>query len=263
MEGLGFYIGRFFVAYYGLFIVLGIGVASLFSYHQIRRYCLNGDSFILLALFGGGGGMLGAKLLFLLLSYREIAPERLLDPDYVLALFQGGFVFYGGLLGGLFGLWISGRLFSIDLAPYIRYCTPAIPLVHAFGRLGCFRVGCCYGMPVNHRFSVVYTHSFFAPNHQPLFPVQLVEAFLLFAIALFLLCYINYRDGKQGLALYLSFYAVLRFVLEFFRGDTQRGIWHSFSTSQYISLGFLLCTFLWYGLRHRLRKEKRKAEFSK
>ena len=98
---LGFYIGNFFVAYYGLMIILGISAAAFVGYLQCRRYKLPFDDLILLFAVAALFAAVGAKVLYLLVSFREIDFSRIFEPAYFSALMQGGFVFYGGLFGAL------------------------------------------------------------------------------------------------------------------------------------------------------------------
>lgn len=94
-------------------------------------------------------------------------------------------------------------------------------------------------MPYKGPFAVEYTNSYFAPAGISLFPIQAVEAAGDVLIVLFLLYYINHLQRKQGLLVYLMLYSTLRFVLEFFRFDQERGSIGVLSTSQVISLVIL------------------------
>jgi len=244
-NNLGFYIGNFFVAYYGLFIAAGIILASFVGWYQVRRYSKDLNDFIIIAAAAGLLGVIGAKLLYIVVSFREIDFSRILEVEYISAVMAGGFVFYGGLIGGLLGLWICYKLLKLDVTAYVRIAIPCLPIVHAFGRFGCSVVGCCYGMQYNGLGKIMYDHSLFAPNHVYLFPIQLTEAVGNLLIAAILLYYINQKGGKKGLELYLLLYGILRFILEFFRGDARRGLFFGLSTSQYISLAILLGLLFW------------------
>jgi phosphatidylglycerol:prolipoprotein diacylglycerol transferase len=123
---------------------------------------------------------------------------------------------------------------------------PSVPLAHAFGRLGCFFAGCCYGVPS--AFGLEFNASELAPHGVKLLPVQLIEAgcnLLLFVLLLVLSRFCRRRGLLTGT--YLAAYAVMRFVLEFFRYDAERGVFWGLSTSQWISLlllpaaVFILC----------------------
>ena len=114
-----------------------------------------------------------------------------------------------------------------------------VPLVHGFGRVGCFLMGCCYGVPS--RFGIAFTCSPIAPNGVRLLPVQLIEAAgegaLFFA---FTRPGAQRRGGQWMLGVYLASYGVLRFLLEFFRGDDYRGFLGALSLSQVISIATLV-----------------------
>ena len=116
------------------------------------------------------------------------------------------------MAGGLLAAAACKKWLRVDTWAYAAVCIPCIPIAHAFGRFGCSAVGCCYGMPYEGPGHIVYTHSLFAPNNQPLFPVQAVEAVGELGIAAFLLLYIDTRKGRKNdsLWLYFTLYAILR-----------------------------------------------------
>lgn len=241
MGSLGFFIYNFFIAYYGLSILIGIFVAAIIGLYQAKRFGKDANDFIIIVSVGGLFGIIGAKLLYILVSWSSIDFSRLTDFEYLNANISGGFVFYGGLIGGLIGLYLCKKIFKIDVWEYCKIIVPILPIVHGFGRIGCTLVGCCYGSINDGPLSIVYEESFFAPNHVHLYPVQAIEAIACFLIAIILLIYINRFNGKNGIIVYLIFYGILRFILEFFRGDdAERGIYYSLSVSQYISLGLII-----------------------
>ena len=244
MQNVGIQIGTVTVSWYGLFIVLGILAGTALGYLLVCFSHLKFDDFIQIACFTGLGAMAGAKLLYLIVSWQKIDFTRITDPEYLNALLGGGFVFYGGLAGGLLGLYLCGKILHIPVAEYARSVIPVIPLAHAFGRIGCAVVGCCYGVPYDGPGAVVYTESIAAPTGIPLFPVQAVEAAGNLVLTAVLCGYIIFCKKKEKKAksvqLYLVLYAVFRFVLEFMRyDDGERGIIFGLSTSQWISI--LIC----------------------
>ena len=101
---MGIQIGTIMISSYGLFIVLGIAAGVLLGYILMRINHLKFDDFIQIACFVGLGAMAGAKLLYLIVSWESIDFSRITDPEYFSALMGGGFVFYGGVFGGLHGL---------------------------------------------------------------------------------------------------------------------------------------------------------------
>lgn len=244
MGKIGFSIFNHFIAYYGLEIALGLLFALTVAYLQIKHHNLVWNDFIIIAATGGLFGIIGAKALYFIISYQTIDFSRILEWNYLSSVMQGGFVFYGGLLGSLFGLWICQKNFHINIYDYLKRCTPCIPIAHGFGRIGCYLVGCCHGIPFDSCISVIYTESLYAPNHIPLFPVQLIEAIGDFLIATILLIAEKKVRAFNPLSLYLCLYSIMRFFLEFTRYDAIRGILGWFSTSQIISIAVIIIVFL-------------------
>lgn len=256
---MGLEIGAVIIPWYGLFIVLGIAAGMILGFFLIRINHMKFDDFIQIVCFVGLGAMIGAKLLYLAVSWKSIDFSRITDLEYLNALMGGGFVFYGGLIGGLIGLYLCGKILHIPVMDYARVAAPVIPLAHAFGRIGCAFVGCCYGVPYDGPGAVVYTESIAAPTGVPLFPVQAVEAAGNLVIVAVLCLYggICRRNGKraESLQLYLAMYAVFRFVLEFVRyDDSERGLLMGLSTSQWISI--VICSSLFLHVK-RYKKPDR------
>ena len=197
------------------------------------------------------GAVAGAKLLSIITQLPGLVRdwERIVQsPQLLLNLLTHGLVFYGGLLGGLLAVWWYCRRYALPLDDVLAVCTPAIPLFHVFGRVGCFLAGCCWGVPAS--WGVVFPPGGEAPAGVALFPVQLVEAG--YNLVLFVVLAMLARRLRQKwmvFPFYLIGYGVARFVLEFFRGDAARGVF-VLSTSQWLSLLVVPCA-LYYLMRHR------------
>lgn len=254
--GLGFRIGSFLIPYYGSCIAIGIIVAALVGILQVRLHRHNIWDFVIIAGVGSLFGMLGAKLLYILVSLDSIDFSRLTDADYLSALMRGGFVFYGGVIGAIPGVLLGGKLAGVKPLPVINSCVPCIPIAHCFGRIGCSLVGCCYGCETEGAFAIKYTDSYFAPNNVRLFPVQPVEAAAELIIAIILIIYLDTKRNKpkNGLGLYLLLYAPVRFILEYFRADAGRGSFLFFSTSQWISIGMVLVAVYLNSIKRELNQ---------
>jgi phosphatidylglycerol:prolipoprotein diacylglycerol transferase len=198
------------------------------------------------------GGLLGAKALLLVRS-----------PDLgAMELLSSAGDFYGGFIGGLAAsaafLWRHPGLpfwRSADIA------APAIALGQAIGRIGCFMVGDDFGRPTSVPWSVTFTSPDAArlggaPLGVPLHPVQLYESAVCLALFGFLLWLARrrHRDGDIIIA-YTALYAIGRFVLEFFRGDADRGFVFGglLSTSQFIGIAMLIVAGAVLIVRHAQR----------
>ena len=166
----------------------------------------------------------------------------------------GGMVFYGGFLGGLFGLSIFSRFSCCASRGYLFDLYAIVtPLFHFFGRIGCFFGGCCYGIESDFGFTVTGNPIVPELNGVCRFPVQLVEAgcnLILFFVLLKL--FLGNKHQSRMIYIYMLLYPIIRFCLEFLRGDSIRGIWLGLSTSQWISI-VLFSVAVIQTLRHRLR----------
>lgn len=191
------------------------------------------------------GVFLGAKLLSVLTQLPEIIRDwgllftepRLNAQAFLQRYLYAGFVFYGGLYGGLLGAVLYGRHAKLSRDWQFSILTPLIALVHGMGRVGCFCMGCCYGRPTDGPLGVAFRSSPIAPNGVALVPVQLFEA--AGELALFFVLLALSRRGTPGravLGVYLAAYGVMRFLLEFLRYDSYRGFLGPLSVSQWISL---------------------------
>lgn len=232
-----FSIGPFTVYSYGLMIALGVIAAIWMGEYQAKKTELAGEGFITsLGIYSVIGGFLGAKILF----YITILPELIEKPSKIRE-FGNGFVVYGGLIGGILTALVYCRIKKVDFLKAFDLAAPLIALAQGFGRIGCFLAGCCYGQETDSIFGVVFHHSNYAPNEVKLFPIQLVSSGLDLMNFLFLFwLYRKGRDGKikKGVvgATYIISYSIGRFVLEYFRGDLERGSVGALSTSQFISV---------------------------
>lgn len=247
---------------YGLMITLGVICANIPAFLYLKKKKIDTNEFVILEAYCFLGAFLGAKLLFIIVSFKQIQWQRFLELDYFNSLMQGGFVFYGGMLGGLACVILAGKLHGINANDYIERLIFLIPFIHAFGRIGCYYAGCCYGKAYDGFGAIVYSTGTLAPAGIPLFPVQLLEAALLVMISLALL-YLLIKDKKQlTVPVYFATYGVVRFVLEFYRGDDIRGSYLFLTTSQWISIALVAlgCVIL---LRYAAKKKSIKAQEAK
>lgn len=185
------------------------------------------------------GAFFGAKALF---AWATPGALELLSADAA-TFWSAGFVFYGGLLGGVLAGALVAAVCGISPLRLTDLALPGLALGHALGRVGCFLGGCCYGSETHLPFGVHFPGESVAR-----LPVQLWEAaFLLLLWAI--LCRLFLR-GKRGSATvcYLLGYGTWRFLIELLRADP-RGGYGLLSTSQWVSLALLLIGgALWLGL---------------
>lgn len=227
-----FTIGPITIYGYGLMIAIGIMAAYLNTERLAKKAGLDPEPVFNILIIGVSFGIVGAKLLY----YITVLDEIIANPKTLLNLTEG-FVVYGGIIAGILAAALYCKRKNLTFFRYLDAAAPSIALAQGFGRIGCFLAGCCYGMPIDTPFSITFTHSAYAPNNIPLFPSQLVSSAFDF-LHFFLLCALYKRNrtpGKIG-AFYLIFYSIGRFIIEFFRGDLERGNIGTLSTSQFISV---------------------------
>lgn len=242
-----FSIGPITLHTYGLFVALGFITAVFLAWRQAGREGIPQDQYLDMAFWIIAGGIVGARVLYVLTCWREYA-ARPLD---AFRLWDGGLVFYGGFALAVFAaVWYS-RKQKLPLWKVADVSAPYIPLGHAFGRIGCFFAGCCYGRP-SVRCGVVFPA---LGDHIPRLPTQLYEAgfnLILFGVLLWL----RPRRHPAGWLfwLYIALYAAGRFVIEFFRGDEIRGtFWapwlHTSQALALLALGLALLMLFLTGRR--------------
>lgn len=186
-------------------------------------------------------------------NFSAIINDGMLIP-FLIQIF-GGSVFYGGLLGGIGAGVLYLKVTKQSLGDFSDLAALVATMFHAFGRIGCFLGGCCYGIECD--FGFVYENALVeSANGVRRFPVQLVESgfeFLLFTLILFM--FIKGIQKHRLFLWYLFVYSIGRFILEFFRGDEYRGFVGFLSTSQFISV-FIFAVSLILLIRTNIKHKK-------
>jgi len=244
------------IAMYGFMIVLGICIGVGIAVARRKPYQFEKDDILFASCYAGIGLVIGAKLLYIFILLPQLIKHwdtLTADSRYFYHILSGGFVFYGGLIGATAGFTIYCRQYHLNTIKMLDFFAPIIPIIHSFGRIGCFFAGCCYGISYQGFFHIIFEHSPVAPNGIPLFPIQLIESAGNLITGILLLIY-EKPDRRMGkpIGLYIMCYAIMRFIYEFFRGDVARGHFLNISTSQWISLLLLpIGAYLFFGVKQR------------
>lgn len=146
--------------------------------------------------------------------------------------------FFGGLIGGIFTFFLLYFLFirrkHPRTLPYLlTVAGGAIPLAHAFGRVGCVLAGCCYGKPVDSSSPWYWMGMKFVTTDTKVIPTNLIEAVFLFLLAAVLLALAFRKNLRLTFPLYAICYGLFRFLIEFLRGDDRGAFFLSLSPSQF------------------------------
>lgn len=227
---------------YGLSMTIGIIISTFIAFWRVKKAKGDVNALITIVACAFGLGFFSAKILYIIVSYNFIDILNYISKGDFSFLSSGGQVFYGGLIGGIIGTYLGCVIEKKDLGSYLDAVVPCVPLGHAFGRLGCHFAGCCHGFLYDGLCSIDIIAN---GTSYSLFPVQLLESFLNILLFIFLV-YFTRKKQRRHMVLftYLSIYAIMRFVLEFLRGDIVRGISNGLSTSQWISIILFLVSFI-------------------
>ena len=242
-----FRIGSFGIPTMGVCVLVGAILAVLFSWF-LRKYSSldwNGeviDAVIWAVLLG----FVGMKILY------WIVTPGVFKTAFSAGFFQGllsllmeGMVFYGGLLGGILGIFIVSRKKKKNFFEFTDLIAPCFCVAHAFGRIGCLLVGCCYGVQVGEsaQFGLFTYQGACAVRYLDgamRLPVPLFETiFLLVLCCVLILIFRKEKHLGVTTGWYLVLYAVWRFIIEMMRGDAERGKFGPLYTSQWISFALL------------------------
>lgn len=241
MHPVLFKIGSFELASYGLMTALAYVLAAWYLYKRLPLIKLDKDTFWNIIFIAFVSALIGAKLLYVIVSWPEMGAtftERALNS---IKDFRYGFVFFGGAAAAIAALLYYLKRKKLPVLKTADFFIVGLPLGHAIGRVGCFLAGCCFGKPTDLPWGVAFTdpHSLVAREFLGvhLHPTQIYEIIgnlLLF----FFLQYYYKKPHKNGavLAAYVIGYALVRFVIEFFRGDFRGEYILGLSPSQFIAV---------------------------
>ena len=255
MHPILFKIGSFPEGTYGLILTAGFFLALVLAQRLGRRDNIAPESMSDLAITLLLAGILGAKLLMIIVDLFSGVPfARILDPGYL----RAGGAIHGGVIAGTAAFFWRVKRLRMPLAATLDALAPAVALGQAIGRLGCFSAGCCYGTECHLPWSVTFTNPDAAwlsgtPLGIALHPVQLYSSLASASIlGLLLLVGLRRRFTGQVMALYFILEGAARIIVEMWRGDLDRGFllgipW--LSTGRLTALAFMTFgLFLWIWL---------------
>ncbi len=243
-------IGPFTLTGFGLAILLTFVIAQIISQHEMERRghdpTVMGD----LVFAAVVGGLLGAKIYYAILMH-----------DWRSLASRAGFVFWGGLIGGIVATGLVMRWKKLSFLRISDVAGVTLAAGYAVGRTGCWAVGDDYGRPWDGPWATKFPEG--APpstvaNMQQLFgikfpasmppnevvavhPTQLYEVAAGFIMFLILW---RYRDHKHAEGWLFGLYCVLagieRFLVEFLRAKDDRLIPGGLTVAQVLAVGFAI-----------------------
>lgn len=206
-----FTLGPFTIHSWGAFLAIGFIVALIFLRARAKREALNPDLVSDLAFWVLLGGLLGARIFYILTSLTYFLEH----PLEIFMVQRGGLVFYGGFISGALAGIAFVHLKKLSLFKMLDLFAPYVALAQAFGRIGCFLNGCCFGKK-DGIFGVQFPYEDIMRH-----PAQLYSAVKMLAI-FFILLFLRKNKRYEGelFLYYLILYSAARFVVEFLRADT-------------------------------------------
>ena len=207
------------------------------------------------------GGIVGSRLLYIIVHARDFLDQ----PLGALKLWEGGMMYFGGLLFGMVcGIFVAWRR-GLDLWPALDTVAPAMGPSQGIGRVACLAAACCYGGEWNHPLAVTFHDPLSSVPAGllgvPLLPVQVLqiaEGILLWGVGLWALK--RRRWHGEAFLLVMAVAGATRFVLEGLRDDDARGFFlqdtfgKSLSTSRLLGLGMIAgAAAIWLWKRSRAR----------
>lgn len=239
---------------YGVMVAVGILAAVLMLFYGCKKKGIE-EKFVDFLFYNSIGsiviGMGSAALFQAIYDYIKTGIFDL----------TAGLTFIGGLIGGsvtfLASYFIFRKRYTSKLLDVLSILPVCIAVGHAFGRIGCFFAGCCYGKKTDCFLGVK-----FPKLSSPVHPTQLYEAtflFILFAVMFYLVMKKNFR---HNLSVYLICYGIFRFSLEFLRGDNRGEFVSGITPSQFWSLCMIVIGIALFLFLHFVFPTKKTVEAS-
>ena len=216
------------ISLYSVCIILSLVVGLIVIIKNLKRSKLKKEESLGLLVYIVLGTLYGAKLFTILTN---------LDKG-IISFNKAGLSSYGAVIGIILMLVLFKVQFKKKLSDLLYIVMPAIPIMYAIGKIGCFLVGCCYGIEYNGPFNIMYKYSLEVPNNIHLFPIQIVET-IIFTLIFFIIRKVE--DKKISLTFILC--AISKFILGFLRYSHNSQI---ISTNQIVSIIFLIIGIIWY-----------------
>lgn len=254
-EPFAYNVGPIQLTGFGLAVLMAFVIAQIISQRELARRGHDPEPIGDLIFAAIVGGLLGGKIYYAVLM-----------GDAGELFNRAGFVFWGGLLGGMLACFLMIRYKHLSFTRISDVAGPAIAAAYSIGRTGCWAVGDDYGRPWNGPFAVAFpngappstvanmTELFHipppigsAPNQVlTVHPTQLYEVALGFVMFLVLWRLRNHKHAEGWLfGLYCVLAGIERFIIEFVRAKDDRFLFGTFTMAQVIAFLFAVGGAIW------------------
>ena len=235
-------LGSFTIYSWGLLNAIAILVACFFIYKKAKKHFPEKE------IEGLALSAIISAIIFARVAYILINPKEFTSFIDYISIWKGGLEGFGTFIGGILGAYIFSKIKKIDFWAFMDTSAPWLALAYGIGRIGCFLRGCCFGLPTDLPWGVIYSEGSLAASQftSAVHPTQLYHAladFIIFFLLLWLIkrkqkkvFKINETHGKIFL-LFLILYSIERFLIDFLR-------WHS--QNELFALGFSIEQFVYF-----------------
>ena len=242
---------------YGFMMFVGFSVATWMAARRVKTIGQPPELIWDMMMWALIPGLMGARLVYLLQNWDRIfaGKQGVQAIVAIFALWDGGIVFYGSVLGGIIGVVIFARRRNVNALALFDVIAPSMFIGEGFGRIGCFLYGCCFGRACDLPWAVQFPRDSLtfkklvergtiqrdALSTIPLHPTQIYSSVAAFALAGILMWYFRRRqfDGAV-LALAWILYPINRYVLETLRDDEPGRLGTDFTFSQLTSIALVI-----------------------
>ena len=228
-------INEFNFPIYGTIIIISLFIGLLFNYIYLKNNNIEKRRIMLFLYLLFIYSFLGGIIINEIINFN--------NENYSIGLSS-----YGGAIGVLISAIIFEKMNKYN-GVFFKSSTLSLPLIYSFSKIACFFAGCCYGIPYNGLFNVIYTEEL----NISLFPIQLVETITFFVI--FLVCYCN-KSNKYIIPTTMLLSALSKFILDFFRYSHLN---KSLSANQIISIIFVIISIELFLKERKLNKTLKKG----
>ena len=181
---------------------------------------------------------------------------------------DGGLTFLGGLIGGVVTFLIIYNImkkkYNTRIASILPIAPICITIAHAFGRIGCFFAGCCYGKIADPNDFFYFTAVKFKYLSGVRYPTNLFEAIFLFILCGVMAILLLKKHFKYTFLIYLPAYGIWRFFIEFLRDDDRGQIFPGvtwLTPSQFYALIMIIGTVpLYFFMRYLFKEDEKRVK---
>ena len=251
---------------FDIFFLIGIILGVLYLYIKTKKWDISNKQMDRLIIILGISGILMYVSAHLFDSLFQVLKGNKWE--------DGGITFLGGAIIGIlsFGIlfWILLKEKRSELKKYLNVLVIGLVIGHAFGRIGCFCAGCCFGKITDSFLGIVFPEGsspyYYIVKHYvsegmmleaaeklalstKVFPTQLFEASFLFILA-----FILHKLKHHQFEIYLISYGIFRFLLEFLRADDRGSLFGFFSPSQWLSILIIITGLISILIEYKQKK---------